>query len=284
MATNYYKPKGSGNPVGNYFGGDNSPPPSNPLAGGSAPTPWDQPAPPRSQQISNYVNNYTNTGEASATANAAQDMAHSGLDTSPFGGPGATPPAPTPGVLSEPGYYEEYYKAHGNDLMGPSASEDLYAKGAAGSNPYYDYAEGRATDSINAASRARGGFNSGAALAQIGNSSAYLRGQQAHELGQLAGQADTAKLGRYGLTGQMADTAQSHTENRITGALDREMGLDSAQANQVHGFYADAMAAAQKGDMAAVEARLKAAGMDAAEIKQFTDLFMSGAALATKAA
>jgi hypothetical protein len=168
--------------------------------------------------------------------------------------------------------------------MTPSASEQLYAEGDAGSNPFYDYAEGQAANSINAAERARGGYNSGAALAEIGNSSAYLRGQQAHELGQLAGQADTAKLGRYGLTGQEANTAQDEQQNRIWGGIDRETNLDTAQANQVNPFYSTAGNENQQASMAAIEQKLQAAGMPAAQIKQFMDLFGNVTSTAIKAA
>jgi hypothetical protein len=192
--------------------------------------------------------------------------------------------APAEGPLSGPGYYEEFYKAHGNDLMTPSASEDLYSRGVEGSNPYYDYAEQRATDSINAASRARGGFNSGAALAQIGNSSAFLRGEQAHELGQLAGQADQGRIGRYGLTGQMADTAQGRMEGRITGGIDREMALAGDEAKLAGGFYGKAGDLTQQANLEAIRAKLSASGMDAAEVKQYMDMLSSAASTAIKAA
>lgn len=196
-----------------------------------------------------------------------------------------TPPPPPPGgyPLATPGAAENFYSQHGNDLMDPSASEKLFAEGDAGSNPFYDYAEGRATDSINAAERARGGYNSGAALAEIGNSSAYLRGQQAHELGQLAGQSDTQRLGRYGLTGQMADTAESQQQNRIMGGINAEMGLDSSQAGQVGGFYGTAGGENQQAQMASIEAKLQASGMPAAEIKQYMDILGGLGSAAIKA-
>lgn len=215
--------------------------------------------------------------------------------TNPFGGPGDVAPrmaattaanAPTKyGPLSGPGDYESFYKQHGQDLMNdPSASEKLYAEGAAGSNPYYDYATEQATNSVNAAERARGGYNSGAAIQEIGNASANLRGQQAHELGMLAGQADQGRQGRYGLTGQMADTSQTHAENRITGGIGADTALGGSQAGTAGGYYAEASKAMQAGDTAAAEAQLKAAGMSAAEIKQFTDLFTNAAGMAVKAA
>lgn len=190
----------------------------------------------------------------------------------------------TSGPLSGPGYSENYYKQHGNDLMTPSASEKLYAEGDAGSNPYYNYAEQQSTNSINAAERARGGFNSGAALSEIGNASANLRGQQAHELGQLAGQADTAKEGRYGLTGQMADTAQSQEQNRIMGGISAETGLGNAQAGQVGGFYGTAGSENQQAQMAAIESKLQASHMSAAEVKQYMDMITNTAGTVIKAA
>lgn len=202
-----------------------------------------------------------------------------------IGAPQAQTPAAAPaeGPLSGPGYYEKFYEEHGGDLMGPSSSEQLFAKGMEGSNPFYDYAEQRATDSVNAAARARGGWNSGAAVQQIGNQSSYLRGQQAKGLTDLAGQSDTSKLGRYGLTGQMADRAQSHKEDRLTGGYDREYGIGKAQADDVQGFYGAAGQLSQTPGMAAIEAKLKAAGMDAAEIKQFFDMVTGTAKVAISA-
>lgn len=207
-------------------------------------------------------------GDAPSATNAAQALGGLGLAA----GSGTAAATAQTGPLSQPGYSENFYSRHGNDLMNPSNSEQLYAEGDAGSNSYYDYAQQQATNSIDAAERVRGGDNSGAALAEIGNSTANLRGQQALGLTQLAGQADTAKEGRYGLTGQMADTAQSHEEARINGGVSGQAGISGAQAGQVNQFYSQADKDYQSGNMAAVELDLKAAGMSEAEIQQWMQI------------
>jgi hypothetical protein len=188
----------------------------------------------------------------------------------PTGNPNATPPPEAP--LAGPGYQEDWYKTYGQDLMGaPSASEDLFAKGMAGSNPFYDEAQKQATKAINDASAARGGFNSSHAITAIGNTAAKLRGLQAHELGQLAGQADAGKFGRYDRGNDYAGDAQKAMENRANTGLDAQFKLSSGQASLVQGFFETAGKGYTQAQMAAVEAALKASGLTSAEAKAMMD-------------
>jgi hypothetical protein len=191
------------------------------------------------------------------------------------GGGGTLPGAPGAGgeaPLAGPGYEEDWYKKYGQDLMGaPSASEDLFAKGMAGSNPFYDEAQKQATKAINDASAARGGFNSSHAITAIGNTTAKLRGLQAHELGMLAGQADAGKFGRYDRGNDYASGAQRAMENRANSGLDRDMRLSDSQANLVQGFFETAGKGYTAAQMAAVEAALKASGLTSAEAKAMMD-------------
>lgn len=217
----------------------------------------------------------------------------------PPGPPPAPPPAgpPAVGALSGPGPFEthageladplnkpsaaeQFYGKYGSDLPGTkSYSEQLYEQGIGGLDPYYDYAQQKATKQINDAAAARGGFNSGAAIYEIGNSAANLRGQQARDMLGLAGQADSQKLGRYGAglgeatasdTGLLNRTGaaaslygawQDREEGRLKGALSGQMDLSGANAEQIQKFYSNLMGAG-KFDAEAINAALQAAGVD----------------------
>lgn len=217
----------------------------------------------------------------------------------PFGGrpipqPGADP-APAPGmgkgylgtyvppdnsgegVLSGPGYDEEWYKKHGEDLVNtPSASEDLYSRGVSGSNPFYDYAQQQTIKAINDASAARGNSNSSFTMKNIGNAVADLRGQQAHELGQLAGQADSAKTSRYGASQRFANSAQDSTESRINQVTRNTTDLADKQARLVNPFYSEAGRQMSAADMANIELLLKKAGLSGQQAKEMLDMWGAG--------
>jgi hypothetical protein len=204
-------------------------------------------------------------------------------DTSAMGFMKPKPTAPTEGVLSGPGYQEDWYKTHGQDLMqGPSASEKLFNAGMDASNPFYDYAEGRATKAINDASAARGNFNSSYTLRQIGDTVANLRGQQAKELGDRAGQADAAKVGRYNASEGYAGDAQRATEGRVNSAVAGTMGLANGQAGLVDNFYTKAGDISNRANMAAIEAQLKSSGLSASEVQNTMNMIMQGGAIASK--
>lgn len=227
----------------------------------------------------------------SITTPAGQDGPVYGGGPTPSPSPVADPAGPQPSInqpdypLADPGYNEDWYKKYGGDLMGsPSASEDLYAKGAAGSNPFYDYAQSQTIKAINDASAARGDFNSSYTLRNIGNAVADLRGQQAHELGQLAGQADSAKLGRYNASEGYSADAQRAMEGRANAGLDRQMSLSNNQAGTVGGFYGEAGREKMALDLAQMEILLKQAGMDSGQAQQIIDAISGIGGIATKAA
>lgn len=187
------------------------------------------------------------------------------------------------GPLSGAGYGEDWYKQYGQDLMKtPSASEDLYARGVEGSNPFYDYAQQQTIKAINDASAARGNFNSSYTMKNIGNAVADLRGQQAHELGQLAGQSDTSRYGRYDRGASYADTAQKLLEDRAQRQIDSRMGLAQGQAGLVGGFYGEAGRESQQAEMARIEAMLKKSGMSLEETKFMMDMIGNIGSTATK--
>lgn len=189
-----------------------------------------------------------------------------GFGQPPAGGGGGSGSG-SEGVLSGPGYNEDFYKKYGDDLMGkPSASEDLYSQGVAGSNPFYDYAQDQTIKAINDQSSVRGNFNSSYTMKNIGTQVASLRGQQAHELGMLAGQADQGRFGRYDRAEGYSKDAQRSTEDRVKAAGNAYTDLANDQADKVHGFYDAAGKEMSQADMAAIEVQMKRAGMTAEEI------------------
>lgn len=201
--------------------------------------------------------------------NTAQNHAPQG--TGPYNPvPGsAAPTGPVEGPLSGPGYEEEFYKKYGQDLMNkPSSSEELFAQGMAASNPFYDYAQQQTIKAINDATAAGGSFNSSFREKNIGNAVADLRGQQAHELAQLAGQADKGRIDRYDTTGDFAHGAQDAMEDRARGAIDDELDLARGRGGLVGDFYGEGGREAQQAKMAEIEAALKKSGLSAEETKQ----------------
>jgi hypothetical protein len=186
-------------------------------------------------------------------------------------GGGAGPEYP----LAGPGYQEDWYKTYGNDLMGtPSASEDLYSRGVAGSNPFYDYAQEQTIKAINDAAAARGNFNSSYTMKTIGNAVADLRGQQAHELGILAGQSDQGRFGRYDRGNDYSGDAQRAMENRANMSVSQALDVASKRAGLVGGFYGEAGRESTMATMAAIEAELKRMGLDAQYVQQAMNVFM----------
>lgn len=193
-------------------------------------------------------------------------------------GTGSVTKPPTPDYpLAGPGYQEDLYKDHGKDLIDtPSASEDLYSRGVTASNPYYDFAQKEAIKAINDSSAARGNFNSSYAQNLIGKTVADIRGQQAHELGMLAGQADEGKRGRYDSSFKYAGDAQDRFEGRANKSLDYQEKLSRGQSELVNNFYKTAGEQGFKAAMAEIEATLKKAGLTAAEAQLMMDQFMAG--------
>lgn len=192
--------------------------------------------------------------------------------------------APPEAPLAGPGYQEDWYKTYGQDLMrSPSASEDLYSRGVEGSNPFYDYAQEQTIKAINDAAAARGGFNSSYTMKSIQNAVADLRGQQAHELGQLAGQADQGKFGRYDRGNEYSGDAQRTMEKRATGGLNYEMELSKGLAGLVGDFYGEGGKQSMQAKMAEIEAALKKSGLSAEETRQMLETIFSVGEVITSA-
>lgn len=246
-------------------------------AGGAAPNTFDTSgytaqAPQQAPQWGAVRSPYHKTSAAGlpeATPGSFSGAPTSGADRvgafNPHGGGGGKPGAGGEGLLSGPGYGEDWYKSYGNDLMGgPGDSEKLFAQGMAGSNPFYDYATQQATKGVRDAAAGRGGFNSGAAIQAEGNVTANLRGQQAQGLTDLAGQSDASRLARYSAGERFAGNAQDRLEDRVRGAFSDELSLADKRSGLVDNFYGAAGEQDMRAKMAAIEAKFKAGNIDAA--------------------
>lgn len=236
---------------------------------------------------------------------ARSGVGHLGMDTTkeapppPPAPPDETPaPPPAPGLLATPGPGEIYdakhsgdfdtkgatetiYGEHGQDpFSGPSDTQKLFDQGMAGNDPYFSYAQQKGEDSINAAARARGGWNSGAALEQIGNNSANLRGQQALAIYGLAPQADsaerqrmaqgfdfahqndTAHADRIGAGMSINDDWQTQEEKRLQGGFTDADTLAAQKAGVDVDSYKQALALVNSDGLAGIEAKLQKAGVN----------------------
>lgn len=119
------------------------------------------------------------------------------------------------------GYYQGANQAYQNLAnQGPGQLEQFYQQQLQGqANPYWDRRQQQADAGLNAQMAARGGYNSGGALAALGNQRGALEGERFAQMGQLAAGAQAAQQGRLGQTFQAG------------------MGLGGAQAGLTSDFY-----------------------------------------------
>jgi hypothetical protein len=196
-------------------------------------------------------------------------------------GPGETFDATHSGDFNTPGATESTYAAHGQDPFNtPSNSQTLFNEGSAGNDPYYNYAQKMTDQSVNAAARARGGWNSGATLETIGLSDANLRGQQAQSIYNLAPQADsaerqrlsqgfdfanqndTAMANRVGAGQAINDDWQTQEQNRLTGGLSSATTLANDKADTTSAAYQSALGIYNTDGLAGIESALQKAGIN----------------------
>jgi hypothetical protein len=221
-------------------------------------------------------------GAAGSPTGAPTKATVNGFD--PTSSPTGAPTAPsTPGVLSGPGYEENWYATHGNDNSGPTNSQKLYDEGASATNPAYQNAMDMANRQINRQEWARGGLNSGAALEAGAMADANLMGTQAIHQGELAGQADTANTTQFNSNSAAAKGAQDATNTRIQTITGGTEKLSADQAHTVDNFYQMAETGQLTADMASIEAQMQAAGVDAATAQALASDITSLAAAGIKA-
>jgi hypothetical protein len=203
--------------------------------------------------------------------------------SAPGGAAGGAPPEGRAGVLSDPGTGEGWNDKYGKELTEtPGYGEDLYKQGIGALNPYYDYASQQAEKSINRGSAARGNFNSSYTMKLLGDTEANLRGQQAKDMAGLAAEADRERLSRYGAGFGAASGAQGLEQDRVTGAVRDAIAMATGRSGLTKDFYGNI----QKIDatqLAAIEAQLKASGMDAAKVAGIMNTLGQIAGLGVKA-
>ena len=196
-------------------------------------------------------------------------------------GPGEIYDAANSGDFNTPGATETAYSIYGQDpLKNKSDAQTLFEEGTAGSDPFYNNAQTVANKAINDAASARGGWNSGAAMQAIGNSTANIRGQQAQSLYALAPQADAAEQSRIALGFNLAnqnDTAeanrvgagmginddwQNQQDARLGGALSTATTLGNDKADTTSAAYKSALDTYNTDGLAGIEAALQKAGIN----------------------
>lgn len=162
---------------------------------------------------------------------------------------------------------EDQYKSlygKGGSLADEGYLEKFYRSTEAGNNPYYQRLQQESQDAIRQSFAARGGLNSGA--------------------GPLAEAIRRSELDarEYADRGRLAGAAQGARERRLGGGLDAAMGLGGARAGLYPGFYGQAGGAFERGNMAAIEAKLAAAGITGQQREKLlallSDLFKGGSA------
>jgi len=144
------------------------------------------------------------------------------------------------------------YGQMAGQLQGPGYLEQLYQQGL-NSEPYQRAAK-MGLAQMQQASAARGAFNSGGAQTAEGN---FLSGLSADYFRNQAG---------------LAGQAQSEKQNRLGQVFGSGMQLGQAQGGIATGAAGQGAGFQFQGDMAAIEARLKAAGID---VQKNRDLIQS---------
>jgi hypothetical protein len=142
-------------------------------------------------------------------------------------------------------------------LQGPGYLEQLYQQGM--SSEPFQRASKAGLAQMQQAAAARGAFNSGGAQTAEGN---YLSGMASNFYGQQAGLAGQAQAEKQGRLGQMFGSGLQL--GQAQGGLAMDAGKTGA------GFQL-------QGDMAAIEARLKAAGVDVERNRDLIQLILGGA-------
>ncbi len=143
------------------------------------------------------------------------------------------------GALQQPGMGEQQIQGSLGKFNTASASEAQYARalaGGSGMDPYYDRARETTMASMDQALAARGAFGSSMGIGQIGSAMASLGAEQANReadfMQKAAQQADTQKLGRLGMGGELALGGQRAGEQRFKTGLQGAMGADAMDLAQ----------------------------------------------------
>ncbi len=152
--------------------------------------------------------------------------------------PTAAPAAPAPpGEGYGPGFGEQYGKDHIGNYDQPTAMEQFFQSQMTGDNPYYQRLQQQQADGINQQMAARGHYNSGGAMAALGNASGALYADQFANMGNMAAQASNLAMNRYGQGFQQAQGVQNQQQNRINSQFGQAGQLAALGAGTYGGFY-----------------------------------------------
>ena len=212
-------------------------------------------------------------GSFGPTSEARSGAAHFGAMPPPVSGPasesrsgpghfGAAPPAP-PGEGYGPGFGEQYGQSHMGAYDQPTMIEQFAQQQMNGNNPYYDRLRQQADAQLNQQMAARGHYNSGGALAALGNADAALYADQFANMGNLVGQASNMGLNRQQAGFQQASGIQGLQQNRLGQQFNEGAQIANLGAGLYGGFYGQG--GQQSGDaaMAGINAGANAAALSA---------------------
>ena len=163
-----------------------------------------------------------------------------GYQPQPMGLRPQTPPAPPPAPPGEgagPGFGETYGKEHIGQYDQPTMLENFAQQQMNGNNPYYDRLRQQQSDAINQQMAARGHYNSGGALAALGNADAALYADQFANMGNLVGQASNLGLNRLGAGMSAAGNIQGMQQQRTGQQFGEASDIAHLGAGLYGGFY-----------------------------------------------
>jgi hypothetical protein len=189
--------------------------------------------------------------------------------------PGNTGPQ-APGALSGPGFGETYGQSSMGAYEQPSMLEQFAQQQMNGDNPYYQRLQQQQADAINQQMAARGHYNSGGALAALGNASAALNADQFANMGQLVGNASSMGLQRQQQGFQQAAGVQQLQQNRLQNQFGDAAQIAGLGAGLYGGFYGQGGAQSGDAGMAGINAGANAAGLTGQGQQAFSNTVFSG--------
>ena len=196
---------------------------------------------------------------------------------------------------------EQFYSGIKGSYGDLTNEETLYNERKGGNDPAAAYQDQRATQALDNAAAARGGYNSGAALRSTSDYYANANAQRSQQLAQLAGGADASratKLSGYENAAGGADTSRANVNNSLgnaaSGASKEQSDYYSGISNQATKLAADkagisqdilskGIEAYQSGQVASIDAYLAKAGVDAKAIAAFNSTLSAVGGAAGKA-
>lgn len=184
---------------------------------------------------------------------------------------------------NRPTQQQDYFNFMGDQAHKNTNQEDLYNARKGGTDPAAAYEDQRATEQINTQLAARGRFNSGSGVRQVSDYLANANAQRSHDLGLLAGGADSSRNALNTTYGGAAKGASGEQSDYFNGVMDSSQKLAQAKAD-TFGHYSDRGSDQYSaGQWAKIEAQLQKSGVDAATIAQLKKDIGSGIKLGMKA-